>query len=160
MAMKRSSFSRHWSFEFRFENDSYALSVGPVARFPDSSDRAQSPVPAGRTPSAFIVMSADRALGSSAPDSLAPPGDLSFNGRKPRNLAPVPAHDTPRFAIRGAFPPQTPFLGDQSREVASTSFGRETSDRGFCVIRDRRRYRYCRLTLPTLAAIADRKSTR
>src|ERR1017187_6574580 len=51
-------------------------------------------------------------------------------------------------------PPPTPFLGDQSREVASTSFGRETPDRGFCVIRDRRRYRYCRLTLPTLAAIA------
>ena len=24
MAMKRSSFSRHWSFDFRFENDSYA----------------------------------------------------------------------------------------------------------------------------------------
>src|ERR1039458_1270531 len=35
------------------------------------------------------------------------------------------------------------------REISpdmSTSFGRDTPDRGFCVIRHRRRYRYCRIS--------------
>src|ERR1017187_10066541 len=111
MAMKRSSFSRHWSFEFRFENDSYALSVGPVARFPDSSDRAQSPVPAGRTPSAFIVMSADRALGSSAPDCFGTPGgfELQWAETEKSHFGSRARH--PRFAIRAAFPPPNAVLG-------------------------------------------------
>jgi len=45
--------------------------------------------------------------------------------------------------------PQTALLGHHSRDVPSTSFGRETPDRGFCVIRDRRRYRYCRISFQT-----------